>query len=180
MTCSDVVTGSIRVSGSATGAPDAQSRVSTAAAAGTSSCCPAAGSTGCGVVPSKRTLPSTAGLSNAGFSSVSAASSAAGSTFVTTPTSRVVKNDAMRVTGSSGWCSAWANVAGQSTARPAVLGSTVLVAPSTVTGTGRVVRGSICARRVCSASACARPPTGTPSTVTPRGTDPDDNARSPP
>ena len=56
-----------------------QSCVSTAAATGTSSCWPATGSTGCGVMPSNRTLPSTAGLSNAGFSSVSAASSAAGS-----------------------------------------------------------------------------------------------------
>ena len=180
VTSSDVVVGAIWMSGSATGATDTQSRVSTAAAAGTSSCWPATGSTRCGVMPSKRTLPSTAGLSTAGFSSASAASSAAGSANAATPTSRVVKNDSIRVIGLRGWCSAWAIVAVQSTERPAASGSTVLVASPTATGTGRVVRGPICARRVCSASAKASPPTGTPATVTPRGTDPAENARSPP
>ncbi len=138
------------------------------------------GLTGWGVTPSKRMLPSTAGLSNAGFSSVSAAFSAAGSERVTTPTSRVVNSDVIRVTGLSGWAPARATVAGQSTDRPAVRGSTVVLASPIVTGTGCVVRGSIWARRVCSALARGTPPTGTPTTVTPRGIEPEENSRSPP
>ncbi|OLT21262.1 hypothetical protein BJF78_34515 [Pseudonocardia sp. CNS-139] len=98
---------------------------------------------------------------------------------VTTPTERSVKNDVMRVSGSSGCSPAWARVPAQSTDSPDATGSISLVASPTDTGTGRVVRGSISVRSRCSASASGRPPTSTPATTTPRGTLPEVSSRSP-
>jgi hypothetical protein len=179
-TSSAVVVGGSSIRGNATAPPFAQSRCRTSADAATSSRWPGCGSAGCGCVPSKRTDPSTGSRSTTGPSCSSAWPSAASSTVVSTPTSRSLKNEVIRVIGFSGWEPASAKVAAQSTDSPAAAGSISPRASPTVTGIGPLVRAPISERSRCSASVSAMPPTPIPATVTPRGTDPELSSRSAP